>query len=319
MVEIKQKTEATIKKKISVIVPVCNEEHCVAALTERILAVLAGGQYDHELLFIDDGSRDGTIKELQRLSEQYPEVRWIHFSRNFGHQAALKAGLDYATGDCVISMDGDMQHPPELLPQLIEKWEAGYDIVYTRRKEAGKASGLKYWSSVLFYRILNSLADIQLEAGVADFRLTDRKVTNVLVSLEEVELFFRGLVKWVGFKSCAVDYVVGKRYAGRTKYSVRKMMQLAVDGITSFSTRPLYLAIYVGIFFAFFSMLYFPYALWQHWLGNTVSGWTSLIMTIVFFGGLQLLLLGVVGIYISKIFRQSKKRPIYIIESVSSN
>lgn len=306
-----------MRKKVSVIIPVYNEVDCVKELAIQIMQVLDGGKYERELFFIDDGSTDGTLSVLQLLVLKFPEIKWIRFSRNFGHQAALKAGIDHVSGDCVISMDGDLQHPPSLLPELLKKWEEGYDIVYTRRQEFPKKISLKKWSSILFYRIMNRLGNIKLEDGVADFRLMDRKVYQILSSLEEVELFYRGLVKWVGFNSCAINYTVGKRYAGQTKYSLHKMIRLAINGITSFSSRPLYITIYIGLFFAFLAILYFFYALWQYGMGNTVSGWTSLVMIVVFFGGIQMLILGIIGIYISKIFRQTKKRPVYIIESMN--
>jgi dolichol-phosphate mannosyltransferase len=299
---------------VSVIVPVHNERENIAALAKSIKRVFAGLSYRYNLIFVDDGSSDITLHEIKKLAIHDSNIRFISFSRNFGHQAAIKAGLDKADGDCVITMDGDLQHPPRLIPQLLEKWEQGYDVVYTVRKEDKKLPFLKRITSNLFYKLLNWLSDIKIEKGTADFRLMSRNVVDVLRDLQEYEPFFRGLVKWAGFKQFAVEYEPEQRQSGVTKYTSRKMIRFALQGITSFSIRPLYAATYIGFTFAALSTLYIPYALYSYYFGYTISGWTSVIVTIVFFGGLQLMILGIIGIYLGKLFMQNKHRPVYIVK-----
>ena len=301
-------------KLVSIIVPVHNERENVAAMAKAIKRTFADLPYRYNLLFVDDGSSDLTLHEVKKLALQDDHIRYISFSRNFGHQAAIKAGLDKADGDCVITMDGDMQHPPQLIPTLLEKWSAGYDVVYTVRKEDKKLPFLKRVTSNLFYRVLNWLSDIKIEKGTADFRLMNRNVVDVLRGLAEFEPFFRGLVKWAGFKQVPVEYEPNERKSGASKYTSRKMIRFALQGITSFSIRPLYAATYIGFTFAALSTLYIPYALYSYYFGYTISGWSSLIVTVVFFGGLQLMILGIIGIYLGKLFMQNKHRPVYIVK-----
>ncbi|MDR0540980.1 MAG: glycosyltransferase, partial [Dysgonamonadaceae bacterium] len=229
----------------------------------------------------------------------------------------LKAGLDYATGDCIVSMDGDMQHPPEILPLFLEKWEEGYDVVYTRRQEDKSLSKRKRKTSALFYRILNSLSDIELEQGTADFRLLDRRAANIITGMTGNDLFIRGLVKWIGFSQYAIDYVPNKRHAGESKYTFRKMCSLAMQGITSFSVKPLYLSAYIGFFIAALSLLFIPYAIISFFFNDPISGWASLIIAVGFLGGLQLFMMGIIGLYIGKIFIQTKGRPSYIVKDTN--
>ncbi|WP_205508266.1 glycosyltransferase family 2 protein [Longitalea arenae] len=301
-------------KLVTIIVPVHNERDNVAIMAKTVKRIFTELPYRYNLLFVDDGSSDNTLPEVKKLAAQDENIRYISFSRNFGHQAAIKAGLDKADGDCVITMDGDMQHPPHLIPLLLEKWTAGYDVVYTVRKEDKNLPFLKRATSNLFYRVLNWLSDIQLEKGTADFRLMNRNVVNVLKSLEEFEPFFRGLVKWAGFKQLPVEYQPDQRKSGASKYTSKKMIRFALQGITSFSIRPLYAATYIGFTFAALSTLYIPYALYSYYFGYTISGWTSVIVTIIFFGGLQLMILGIIGIYLGKLFMQNKHRPVYIVK-----
>lgn len=301
-------------KLVSIIVPVHNEQENVSLLAKTIKNIFSVLSYRYQLIFIDDGSTDHTLNEIKKLVLQDQEVRYISFSRNFGHQAAIKAGLDIAEGDCAITMDGDMQHPPELITQLLEKWEQGFDVVYTVRKEDEKLPFFKRSTSKLFYRVLNWLSDIQLEKGTADFRLLNRNVVETLRNLQEYEPFFRGLVKWAGFKQLAVEYKPDQRFSGETKYTSKKMIRFALQGITSFSIRPLYAAIYIGFAFAALALLYIPFVLHSYYFGYTISGWASVIVTIIFFGGLQLMILGIIGIYLGKLFMQNKQRPIYIVK-----
>ena len=302
-------------KQVDIVIPVFNEAENIAALVAAVQAVMEGLPYQFRFILVDDGSSDGTLSVLQGLSALNPCVRYRSFSRNFGHQAALKAGLDASTGDCAISLDGDFQHPPELIPQLLKHWEEGYDVVYTLRRDEDKQAGsLKRWTSDQFYNFMNRMADLDVEKGSADFRLLDRKCVLVLQKMQEHEPFFRGLVKWIGFKQISVEYQPQARRAGRSKYTVRKMMRFALQGITSFSTKPLYFAAYLGFVFAVASVLYVPYALVSYYFGHPISGWTSLIVTITFFGGLQLCILGIMGLYLGKVFMQGKHRPMYLVK-----
>jgi dolichol-phosphate mannosyltransferase len=301
-------------KLVSIIVPVHNERENVTVMAKAIKRIFSGLPYRYNLIFVDDGSSDLTLHEIKKLAVQDENIRFISFSRNFGHQAAIKAGLDKADGDCVITMDGDMQHPPHLIPLLLEKWREGYDVVYTVRKEDKNLPVLKRTTSNLFYKVLNFLSDIKLEKGTADFRLMNRNVADVLRNLQEIEPFFRGLIKWAGFKQLAVEYESDQRKSGVTKYTSKKMIRFALQGITSFSIRPLYAATYIGFTFAALSTLYIPYAVYSYYFGYTISGWTSVIVTVVFFGGLQLMILGIIGIYLGKLFMQNKHRPVYIVK-----
>ncbi len=304
-------------RKISVVIPAYNESGNLAKLVDRLTLVLSSTGYRFEIIFVNDGSSDATSSLLETLHELDPRIHHIQLSRNFGHQNALKAGLDHADGDCIITLDADLQHPPELLPTFLKKWEEGFDIVYTRRKDSQRVSAFKRRSSNIFYYLLNTVSEVKLEPGTADFRLIDRKVANVLTQFGEIDPFLRGIVKWVGFSQYAIDYIPDQRVSGKSKYSLKKMLRLALQGLTSFSIRPLYTAVYIGFSFSALSVLYLPYVLYSYFNGHSISGWASLMMTIVFIGGLQLIILGIIGIYIGKIFLQSKQRPNYIIQRSS--
>jgi len=305
-------------KTVDIIIPVYNEAENIAALVQRVHEVLEHLPYNYGFILVDDGSSDGTHQVLKGLAAADPKVRFLSFSRNFGHQAALKAGIDQSRGDCAVSLDGDFQHPPEVIPELLRHWEEGYDVVYTLRQDAEQhESAFKRWSSDQFYRFMNRIADLDMEKGSADFRLLDRKAVQVLQQMEEHELFFRGLVKWIGYQQIAIPYQPRQRRAGKSKYTVRKMLRFALQGITSFSTKPLYFAAYLGFVFSLLSVLYLPYALVSYYYGQAVNGWTSVIVTITFFGGLQLSILGIMGLYLGKVFMQGKRRPTYLIKDQS--
>ncbi|RZL50565.1 MAG: glycosyltransferase [Pedobacter sp.] len=306
-----------MNKLVSIVIPAHNEEENIIVIVDRIEKVFESLKYDFEIVVVDDGGTDKTLAVIEELSKIKNNFYYIEFSRNFGHQPALKAGLDFAKGDCVISLDADLQHPPELFKQMLEKWEEGYEIVYTRRKPDLKQSFKKRKTSEYFYKLLNSLSDIEIESGTADFRLLDRKTVNVFQQFTENDLFVRGLVKWIGFRQFAIDYVPEQRFAGASKYSIAKMRRLAIQGVTSLSVKPLHTAVYLGFFFSFLSLLYFPYVVYALYIGKHVNGWASLIMTVAFFGGLQLIILGIIGIYIGKMFMQTKNRPNYIIRSTN--
>ena len=303
-------------KKISIVIPAYNEEGNLSEIRKAIDHVFHNlPNYKYEIIFVNDGSRDRTQVFLEEMSLSFPEVRYIEFSRNFGHQYAVKAGLDLADGNAVISMDADLQHPPALIPEMIRKWEEGYDIVYTIRKYPKSISRFKRSTSDFFYRILSKLSDVELEKGSSDFRLLDASVIDVIRDGTESDVFLRGLVKWVGFRQYAIPFVAGERFAGESKYSLGKMFRFAFTGITAFSVKPLYLAAYLGFFFSLVSLLYIPYVIYSFINHSEISGWASLIMTVVFFGGVQLIILGILGIYMGKIFKQIKGRPNYIIRS----
>lgn len=301
-------------KKITIVCPVYNETDNIPVLTCAISRVMSTLQYDYSILLVDDGSKDGTLQTIKKVASESDKINFISLSRNFGHQNALKAGFDHSNADAVITMDGDMQHPPELLPTLIQLWEKGNDIVYTIRKDHLELPAVKRTTSNLFYNVLNSLSDIELESGTADFRLMDKKVVAVARELKENDLFWRGMIKWFGFRQIAVEYEAAMRLKGKSKYTVKKMIELALKGITSFSTKPLTFAIYLGFISAVLSILYIPYALLSESTGHAVSGWTSVILTIAFFAGVQLMILGIIGMYLGKLFMQNKQRPHYIIK-----
>jgi glycosyltransferase involved in cell wall biosynthesis len=304
-------------KLVSIVLPAYNESENIVKVCSEIDNIFKKINYSHEIILVADGCTDNTIETIQHLILKNNHIFFIEFSRNFGHQLALKAGLDHAKGDCVISMDCDLQHPPELIPELLEEWEKGFEIVYTIRLEDKKLPLVKRISSNLFYKTLNSLSDVELETGSADFRLIDKKVVSVIRDFNENEPFLRGLFKWMGFKQNSVEYAPCPRQFGKSKYSVKKMLKFALQGVTSFSIRPLYAATYIGFTLSILSILYVPYVLYAFHSGKEISGWSSIIITIVFFGGLQLVILGIIGIYIGKMFMQVKNRPNYIIRSTN--
>jgi polyisoprenyl-phosphate glycosyltransferase len=307
-----------MNKKIAIVIPSYNEEGNIEVLVKTLHDVLQKLPYDYDLIFVDDGSSDMTLQTLQSLSRNDKKLFYIELSRNFGHQNALKAGVDIAKANAVITMDGDMQHPPDLLPVLLQKWEEGYDVVYTRREDDKNLSYFKKKTSKSFYNIMNYLSEVKFEPGTADFRLMDEKVVQVFTDFSENELFIRGLINWLGFKQFAIDYKPADRFSGKSKYTVKRMMRFAIQGITSFSTRPLHIAIFLGIGLSVFAFVfYIGYVLYSIYFGHVISGWASVITTIVFFGGLNLLVLGIIGMYIGKLFIQSKQRPNYLIRSTN--
>ncbi len=271
--------------------------------------------YNFEFCFVNDGSKDDTLEIIRQLAKQDTSVKYLSFSRNFGQQIALKAGIDAIDADAIIMMDSDLQHPPEMIPDLVQIWqEKKVNMVNTLREEDKELSWFKKQTSKRFYQLLNKVSELKMEPGQADFRLIDRQVTTILKNSKEHDVFLRGMIQWIGFKQFTVSYKAHKRFAGESKYTIRKMMRLALDGITSFSVKPLYTAIYIGFFFAFLSFLYLPYIVYSFVMGTVVDGWASLLVTVVFFGGLNLMVLGVMGIYIGKILIQNKERPLYIIQ-----
>lgn len=307
-------------KKISVVIPCFNEEGNICVIVEALHKVFKTTIYDYELIFVDDGSTDKTIYNLRQLSKTNNKIFYVELSRNFGKDSALKAGLDIARGDAVITMDADMQHPPELILELIKNWENGYEIVFAHRKGANPhASFFNKLYSGIFWYILTWLSEMPIENGISDYRILDRKVVDVLKPMYEFELFLRGMVKWIGYRQYGIEYVPNERLTGDTTYSNKALIKLAIHGITSFSVRPLYTAIYLGFVFSALALLYIPYILYSYYVHASVPGWGSVIFTIVFFGGLNLIMLGVIGIYVGKIFMQTKNRPNYLIRKTNLN
>lgn len=308
-------------KKISIVIPCFNEALNISKIINEIEIVFANIPYDFELIFVDDGSIDNSVEVLKSEANKKTFVKYIEFSRNFGKDQALKAGIDIANGDALVTIDADLQHPPALIKEMIEKWENGYEVIYAFRKENNPDASLKNKiGSKVFYKLVNYLSDINLENGIADYRLIDRKVIKALVSVNEYEIFLRGMVKWIGFKQIGIPYIPEQRFAGKSTYSIKALINLAMHGITSFSTKPLYISIFLGISLsAIGTIFYSMYVFYSLWFNLAISGWASVIFTIVFFGGLNLIVLGIVGTYVGKIFMQSKGRPNYLIRETNYN
>lgn len=309
-----------MNKSIAIVIPSFNEATNIDVLIHALNETIENLNYNFKFIFVDDGSSDETVAILKEKSKEHQHIFYLELSRNFGHQNALKAGIDLVKNDvdAIISMDGDMQHPPKIIPKLIQKWEEGFEVVYTIREEDKKLGFIKNKTSNLFYGLMNKLSDIKFEPGTADFRLIDKKVAQVFSDFTENELFIRGIINWVGFKQFAIHYEPNERYSGKSKYTVGKMMRFAVQGITSFSTKPLSMAIILGISLSVMAFIfYISYVLYSIYYGHVISGWASVITTVVFFGGLNLVVLGIIGVYIGKLFMQSKGRPNYLISNTN--
>ena len=303
-----------MQKTLQVILPAHNEEGNILPIYEELVNTLSTTPYSFSILFVDDGSSDKTLSIIKDLGSRDDKVRFISFSRNFGHQNAIKAGLDVSFSDIIVMMDCDLQHPPNLILELLRKYEQGYDIVRTNRIENKTAGFFKRKTSNLYYRFLNRLSDIKLEQGSADFRLISGKAIDQLRQFNEFDLFYRGLIKWIGFNQISIQYYPEDRLTGNTKYTYKKMISFGLKGFTSFSTKPLYFAAYLGLIFSVASTLCIPYILHAIYTGTQVPGWASVIAAIGFFGGLNLMILGIIGVYLSKLFTQSKNRPHYIVK-----
>lgn len=301
---------------ISVIVPTFNESGNVAQLAGEVSAIL---KKDYEIIFVNDGSSDGSLAKVKNLGNENKSIKYVSLSRNFGHQAALRAGLAYAKGDAVISMDADLQHPPSVIPTLINKWREGFDIVYTIRTDAEGTSLVKRLTSKWFYKIINFMADLHIEEGTADFRLLDRKVVDVINAQQESDLFLRGYINWIGFNRIGISYVSAKRFSGRSKYTLKKMLNFASHGMTQFSIKPLRLAHVFAAFAFLLSFLYILYAIAVAVSGRTIPGWLSLVILFVFLQGVQFLLLGMIGEYLGRTFMQTKYRPEYIVAETNTS
>lgn len=305
--------------RYSVVIPVYNEEEVIHETYWRLKNVMDSTGESYELLFVNDGSRDRTAELILGIGEKDPSVTLIQFSRNFGHQVAITAGMDYAKGEAVIVIDADLQDPPELMLEMIAKWKEGYDVVYAKRSERKGESLFKRQTASIFYRVLKRMTEIDIPLDTGDFRLLDRKVCDEMKRLPEKNRYVRGLVSWVGFRQTAVEYVRDERYAGESKYPLKKMLKLSMDGITSFSSKPLKAAGIMGILIAAAGFIYLLVVLIEKWFTDvTVPGWSSLIALQILFSGCILMFLGVIGEYLGRIYDEVKQRPLYIVSSVYS-
>lgn len=302
-------------KKISILIPCYNEEKSLPMLYPELVKLMDGNPgYEWELMFVNDGSVDGTLVELQRLHQQDTRVNYLDLSRNFGKEAAMLAGFDYVTGDAMVIIDADLQHPPTLIPEMIKWWEQGYDDVYAKRTTRGKESRLRKRLSLLFYKILQQSSRFDVLQNVGDFRLLDRKCINALRKMRESERYTKGMFSWIGFKKKEIEFEQGDRVAGDSSWSYSKLFSFAIDGITSFTNVPLRVSTLVGFFVSLFAFLYMIYVFIRALIwGDPVQGYPTLVILILFLGGIQLLSLGVIGEYIGRIYNETKKRPDYIV------
>ena len=307
-------------KKISVVIPMYCEEEVVDICYKRVVNNLKklSDKYSYEIIFINDGSKDSTLEILKKIASNDDNVKIISFSRNFGHQAAVTAGIRNVTGDAIIIMDADLQDPPELFEGMIEKWEDGYEVVYGKRKTREGESIFKLLTARMFYNTLNKLSEIEIPKDTGDFRLVDRKVIDVIASLPEHNKFLRGLFSWVGFNQYAYEYNRVNRVAGKTKYPFKKMFKLATDGILSFSAKPLKIVGAIGIFSVVVSIIILIYSIVSYMfkLNSLTPGWTSIMCTMTFIGGIILISLWMIGEYIARIYEESLGRPEYIIDEL---
>jgi glycosyltransferase involved in cell wall biosynthesis len=299
---------------LSIVVPLRNEEEVLPQLAERVATTLGGLECEWEVILVDDGSTDGTYGLAVELHGRDPRFKVVRLSRGFGHQVALSAGLDLARGLAVVTMDGDLQHPPELIPELVARWRGGDEIVYAVMEERQGESRSKDWTARLFYRLLGRLADIDVPSGAGDFRLVDRRALDAVRAMRESNRYLRGMFSWVGFRQSGVPYASLPRPAGKSKYSRVRMMRLAADAVIGFSNRPLRLGLNVGFAVSLASIVFGLSALISKLAGVfVVPGWTSIMILVGIVGGIQLIVLGVIGEYVSHIFDEVKRRPLYVV------
>lgn len=307
-----------IRPTLSIVIPVYNEEGILPELYDRLTKVGETLGQTYELIFVNDGSKDRSREILSDVCSQDDRVKTIHFSRNFGHQIAITAGLDHASGDAVVVIDGDLQDPPEVIPQLVKKWQEGYEVVYATR-ESREGDGLfKKLTAAIFYRLLGSFTRIEIPKDTGDFRLMSRRAVLELRTLKEKARFVRGLVSWIGFRQTGITFARDRRLAGETKYPFRKMLRFALDAMTSFSQVPLQMATYLGFIISIVCFGYIVYAILLKLLTDApVLGWASLVVAMLFLGGIQLITLGIIGEYVGRIYEEVKARPLYIIEELT--
>ena len=301
--------------EISAIIPSYNEQDNVGLMYERMTKTLSKISPDYEIIYINDCSKDQTLLRIKELAEKDTHVKYLSFSRNFGHQIAVSAGLDYCSGKAVVIIDGDLQDPPELIEQMYEKYKEGYKVVYARRTSREGETWFKKATAKIFYRLLASMTSIDIPVDVGDFRLIDQVIVKHLRNMPEKSKYIRGQISWIGYKQTFVNYHRDARIYGKTNYPLKKMLRFALDGITAFSDKPLKIASGLGIVAAIVSLLALVYALVAHFCFNsTITGWTSLILSVLFIGGVQLITIGIIGEYIARINNDVRNRPLYILE-----
>lgn len=299
---------------LSIIIPVYNEEKNIDALVKRLMPAIA--DYRYELIFVDDGSTDATTHIIKNIAQSNKAIKLISFTRNFGHQMAQTAGYKSARGDCVVTLDADLQDPPQLIHDLIAQWQKGFKIIYAKREKRNDR-WFKRCTAYFFYRVINMLSDTLIPQDIGDFRLLDQSVVQFLNALPERSRFLRGLVAWTGFSSTSISFKRSKRHAGHTHYPFSRMMSFALEGITSFSTKPLKLASYAGFFTSIIGIIGIVYALYRRFFLSHeywVTGWTALFVAVIFFGGIQLLTIGIIGEYIGKIYQETQRRPQFLVK-----
>lgn len=301
-------------KKVSIVVPVYNEEDNLREFHRRITEVMSKEPYEYNVVFVNDGSSDGSALLLSELAQEDAHVEAYLLSRNYGHQLALTCGLDNADGDAVITMDGDMQHPPEVVPQLLRLWEAGNEIVITKRLATEDAGFFKNLTSAAYYKLINILSKVEITPGGSDFRLMDRIAVDAFKQYRERARFIRGLVSTLGFKVAKVDFVAPPRFAGHSKFNLHKMLHFALDGITAFSNVPLRWAFYTGLVLGLCSFGLLSHVLYvKFFTPDAVPGWATTVVSVLFLGGIQLIFIGILGEYIGRIFEEIKHRPLYLV------
>lgn len=308
-------------KKITILVPCYNEQDSLLALKEALVAQMKQlPSYEWEVLFVNDGSKDNTISIIKDIRKDDKRFCYVDLSRNFGKEAAMLAGFDYATGDAVVIMDADLQHPPSVIPKMLKKWEEGYEDVYGRRLTRGKESWVRKKFSMLYYNILQKTTRVEVLKNVGDFRLLDRKCIEELKKLRETERYTKGMYCWIGFKKAAVDFETHNRVAGESSMNLKSLISLAVDGITSFTVAPLKISIFIGMIVSLAAFIFMCYTLINTWIyGDPVQGYPTLMTIVLFLGGVQLLSLGIIGEYLGKIFIETKKRPVYVVGEYQVN
>jgi polyisoprenyl-phosphate glycosyltransferase len=296
---------------LSVVAPMFNEAQTAREFYSRVRAAL--GDTEFELVVVDDGSRDGTAEVLDELAQEDDRLRVVHLSRNFGHQTAITAGLDHASGDAVVMIDADLQDPPELIPEMVRRWKSGSDIVYAVRRSREGETRFKLMTARLFYRLMSRLSQIELQPDAGDFRLLDRRALDALLSMRERNRYLRGMTVWVGYTQTAIEYDRDPRFAGETKYTLSKMLRFSLDAIASFSHVPLQVATLLGFFCAFIAFLGMPVAIGFRIAGEFVPGVTTAVLAILLLGGIQLIAIGLIGEYVGRIYDEVKRRPLYFV------
>ncbi|HMX60966.1 MAG TPA: glycosyltransferase family 2 protein [Chitinophagales bacterium] len=300
--------------EISVVIPVFNEEANLPLLHERLVNAITSCSNDYEFIFVNDGSTDKSLQIIRDLAARFAQVKYIDFSKNFGHQLAVFAGLEHATGEYIVIIDADLQDPPELIQELYAKIKTGFDVVYAQRETRVGESWHKRFTAKLFYRFINTLSDVAIPLDTGDYRILTKRIKDIVVAMPERNKFLRGQIAWTGFNQSSVMYKRDERYSGKSNYSYTKMFSFAIDGITAFSNLPLRLATYLGFLVSLISFFVILYTLYQKYINhNVVQGWSSLMVSVMFIGGVQLICLGIIGEYLSRILDNVKQRPLYIV------